>query len=95
MIDSCQHCGACEHGLKQYCAEGSTYVYNSNDRIDHIPTFCGIAEAPKMLDFCSKHGITSDIEVIKIEEVNAVYEHMLKSDVKYCVVIDMGSLKTA
>ena len=262
MIDSCQHCDACEHGRKQYCAEGSTYVYNSNDRVDHIPTYgrysdnivvsdkfvmkvpdgldlagaapplragitkysplrhwnigksskvavvglgrlghmrltltrakdaevtlftcslakqhdarrpeagkivlstnvekmravngrfdltidtvscthyinpyiptlfldstlvlvsylgpldpllnsapmimgrksaaglliSGIAETQEMLDFCSKHGITSDIEVIKIEEVNAVYEHMLKSDVKYCVVIDMGSLKTA
>ena len=30
MVDSCQHCEACEHGLEQYCVEGSTYTYNGN-----------------------------------------------------------------
>ncbi len=46
-----------------------------------------------MLDFCGKHGITSDIEVIKIQDINTAYERMLKSDVKYRFVIDMASLK--
>lgn len=46
-----------------------------------------------MLDFCGEHGITSDIEVIQIQEINAAYERMLKSDVKYRFVIDMASLK--
>jgi len=49
----------------------------------------GIAETQEMLDFCGKHGITSDIEVIKIQDINAAYERMLKSDVKYRFVIDL------
>ncbi len=53
----------------------------------------GIAETQEMLDFCGKHGITSDIEMIKIEDINKAYERMLKSDVKYRFVIDMASLK--
>lgn len=54
----------------------------------------GIAETQEMLDFCGQHGITSDIEVIRIQEINKAYERMLKSDVKYRFVIDMASLKT-
>jgi uncharacterized zinc-type alcohol dehydrogenase-like protein len=53
----------------------------------------GIAETQELLDFCGKHGITSDVEVIKIQDINAAYERMLKSDVKYRFVIDMVSLK--
>ena len=53
----------------------------------------GIAETQEMLDFCGEHGITSDIETIAIQEINAAYERMLKSDVKYRFVIDMASLK--
>jgi uncharacterized zinc-type alcohol dehydrogenase-like protein len=45
-----------------------------------------------MLDFCGKHNITSDIELIKIDEINQAYERMIKSDVKYRFVIDMSSL---
>ena len=51
----------------------------------------GIAETQEMLDFCGKHGITSDIEVIKIQDINKAYERMLKSDVKYRLVIHMAS----
>ncbi|MFI4967905.1 MAG: NAD(P)-dependent alcohol dehydrogenase [Gammaproteobacteria bacterium] len=53
----------------------------------------GIAETQEMLDFCGKHGIVSDVEVIKIQDVNTAYERMLKSDVRYRFVIDMSSLK--
>jgi alcohol dehydrogenase (NADP+) len=53
----------------------------------------GIAETQELLDFCGKHGITSDVEVIKIQDINEAYERMLKSDVKYRFVIDMASLK--
>ncbi|MBD2257159.1 NAD(P)-dependent alcohol dehydrogenase [Pseudanabaena sp. FACHB-2040] len=52
----------------------------------------GIAETQEMLDFCGEHGITSDIEVIEIQDINEAYERMLKSDVKYRFVIDMASL---
>jgi uncharacterized zinc-type alcohol dehydrogenase-like protein len=55
----------------------------------------GIAETQEMLDFCGEHGITSDVEVIKIQDINEAYDRMLKSDVKYRFVIDMASLKTA
>jgi len=53
----------------------------------------GIAETQEMLDFCGEHGIISDIEVIKIQDINEAYERMLKSEVKYRFVIDMASLK--
>jgi uncharacterized zinc-type alcohol dehydrogenase-like protein len=53
----------------------------------------GIAETQEMLDFCAEHGITADIEMIPIQQINEAYERMLKSDVKYRFVIDMASLK--
>ena len=53
----------------------------------------GIRETQEMLDFCADHGITSDIELIKIQDINQAYERLLKSDVKYRFVIDMASLK--
>ena len=53
----------------------------------------GIAETQEMLEFCGAHGIVSDVEVIRIQDINAAYERMLRSDVKYRFVIDMASLK--
>jgi uncharacterized zinc-type alcohol dehydrogenase-like protein len=55
----------------------------------------GLAETQEMLDFCGKHNITSDVEVIDIQQVNEAYERLLKSDVKYRFSIDMASLKSA
>ncbi|WP_413586054.1 NAD(P)-dependent alcohol dehydrogenase [Bdellovibrio sp. HCB274] len=52
----------------------------------------GIQETQEMLDFCAKHGIVSDIEMIPIQKINEAYERMIKSDVKYRFVIDMKSL---
>ncbi|MFV8322815.1 NAD(P)-dependent alcohol dehydrogenase [Flavobacterium sp. LB3P21] len=54
----------------------------------------GIAETQEMLDFCGEHNIVSEIEVIKIQDINEAYERMLKSDVRYRFVIDMASLKS-
>jgi alcohol dehydrogenase (NADP+) len=53
----------------------------------------GIAETQEMLDFCGQHGITSDIEMIGIQDIDDAYERLLKADVKYRFVIDMASLK--
>src|SRR5271157_1437684 len=53
----------------------------------------GLPETQEMLDFCGKHNITSDVEVIPIQKVNEAYERLLKSDVKYRFSIDMASLK--
>jgi len=52
----------------------------------------GIRETQEMLDFCGEHGITSDVEVIRMQDVNDAYERLLKSDVKYRFSIDMASL---
>jgi len=56
-------------------------------------TIGGIAETQEMLDFCAKHNIVSDIEMINIQQINEAYERLLKSDVRYRFVIDMASLK--
>jgi uncharacterized zinc-type alcohol dehydrogenase-like protein len=53
----------------------------------------GIRETQEMLDFCAEHGIVSDIEMIAMKDINAAYERMLKSDVKYRFVIDMATLQ--
>lgn len=53
----------------------------------------GIKETQEMLDFCGKHHITADVEIIPIQKINEAYERMLKSDVKYRFVIDIASLK--
>ena len=53
----------------------------------------GIRETQEMLDFCGDHGLISDIEMIKIQQINEAYERLLKSDVKYRFVIDMASLR--
>jgi len=52
----------------------------------------GIAETQEMLDFCGTHNIVSEIEMIKMQDINKAYERMIKSDVKYRFVIDMASL---
>jgi len=51
-----------------------------------------IKETQEMLDFCAKHNIVADIEVIDIKDINEAYERVLKSDVRYRFVIDMASL---
>jgi uncharacterized zinc-type alcohol dehydrogenase-like protein len=53
----------------------------------------GIRETQEMLDFCGQHGITSDVEVIRVQQVDEAYARLLKSDVRYRFVIDMASLK--
>jgi uncharacterized zinc-type alcohol dehydrogenase-like protein len=53
----------------------------------------GLKETQEMLDFCGQHQITSDIELIPIQQVNEAYDRLVKGDVKYRFVIDMASLK--
>jgi len=53
----------------------------------------GIPETQEMLDFCAKHNITSDVEMIPMQDIEKAYARMLKSDVKYRFVIDMNSLE--
>jgi len=53
----------------------------------------GIAETQEMLDFCAQKGIVSDIEMIRMQDIENAYARMLKNDVKYRFVIDMASLQ--
>ncbi len=54
----------------------------------------GIRETQEMLDFCGRHKVVSDVEVIPMQKINEAYERVLKSDVRYRFVIDMASLKS-
>lgn len=53
----------------------------------------GIAQTQELLDFCGRHGIASDVEVIAMAQINQAYERMQHSDVKYRFVIDMATLQ--
>lgn len=54
----------------------------------------GMAETQEMLDYCAEHNITSDVEVIPIQQINEAFERVIKADVKYRFVIEMASLRT-
>lgn len=53
----------------------------------------GIAETQEMLEFCAKHGITADIELISASQVNDAFSRLEKGDVKYRFVLDMSTLQ--
>ncbi len=53
----------------------------------------GVPETQEMLDFCAERGVTCDVEMIQIQDINEAFERVLKSDVRYRFVIDMASLK--
>ncbi|HEU5046586.1 MAG TPA: NAD(P)-dependent alcohol dehydrogenase [Rickettsiales bacterium] len=52
----------------------------------------GIKETQEMLDFCGKHNVTPDIELIPAQKINEAYERVLKSDVRYRFVIDIATI---
>jgi uncharacterized zinc-type alcohol dehydrogenase-like protein len=52
----------------------------------------GLKETQEMLDFCGKHHIVSDVEIIRMDQINEAYERLVKNDVKYRFVIDMSTL---
>jgi uncharacterized zinc-type alcohol dehydrogenase-like protein len=55
----------------------------------------GIAETQEMLDFCAEHGVTADVEMIKMDQIDEAYDRMESSDVKFRFVIDMESMPVA
>ncbi|MDB6001084.1 MAG: alcohol dehydrogenase, zinc-containing, partial [Rhizobacter sp.] len=55
----------------------------------------GMAETQEMMDFCAEHGIVSDVELVRIQDVEATYARLEKNDVRYRFVIDMASMKEA
>jgi D-arabinose 1-dehydrogenase-like Zn-dependent alcohol dehydrogenase len=76
LVDSCQHCASCEEGLEQFCENGKTLTY----------------ETQEMLDFCAERGIVAEIEMILVQKIDEAYDRMQKSDVKYRFVIDNAAL---
>jgi uncharacterized zinc-type alcohol dehydrogenase-like protein len=53
----------------------------------------GLPETQEMLNYCGRNGITADVEVIPIQQINHAYKRMLRSDVRYRFVIDLATLK--
>ncbi|MNW20009.1 Aldehyde reductase YahK [compost metagenome] len=53
----------------------------------------GIAETQEVLEFCAEHGISCDIEMLDIGNINEAFSRMIAGDVKYRFVIDMATLK--
>jgi alcohol dehydrogenase (NADP+) len=53
----------------------------------------GIRETQEMLDFCARHKVYADVEVIPMNRVNEAYDRVMRSDVRYRFVIDLASLK--
>ncbi|XVF88337.1 hypothetical protein PTKIN_Ptkin19aG0042800 [Pterospermum kingtungense] len=51
----------------------------------------GMKETQKMLEFCTKHNITTDIELIHMDDINTAMERLAKFDVRYCFVIDVAN----
>ncbi|BAT07959.1 probable cinnamyl alcohol dehydrogenase 8B [Oryza sativa Japonica Group] len=50
----------------------------------------GIRDCQAMLDFAGEHGITAEVEVIKMDYVNTAMERLEKNDVRYRFVIDVA-----
>lgn len=86
--------------------DGTVVLVGVPDRAPDLPAFPlimkrrriagsligGIPETQEMLDYCGQHGITSEVEVIPIQQINEAYERMIRGDVRYRFVIDMKSL---
>jgi uncharacterized zinc-type alcohol dehydrogenase-like protein len=53
----------------------------------------GIQETQEMLDFCADHGVSADVEIIPMHDIQTAFDRMVKNDVEYRFVIDMASLK--
>ena len=53
----------------------------------------GLKETQEMLDFCAEHNIVSDVEMIKMEDINDAWDRVMKADVKYRFVIDMTAFQ--
>jgi alcohol dehydrogenase (NADP+) len=82
-------------GLPEKPAAIAAFALTSGRRSLAGSQIGGIRETEEMLDFCGKHNLTSDIEVVPIQKVNEAYERVLKSDVRYRFVIDLASLKSS
>ena len=79
-------------GLPEEPAELQAFSLLTNRRRLAGSSIGGIQETQEMLDYCAEHKITSDVEVIPIQQIAEAYERTIKGDVRYRFVIDMKSL---
>lgn len=79
-------------GVPEKPAELYAFSLISNNRILAGSGIGGIRETQEMLDYCAEKGITSDIEIIPIQDIEKAYERTIKGDVRYRFVIDLQSL---
>lgn len=79
-------------GVPEKPAEVHAFSLLSNNRMLAGSMIGGIRETQEMLDYCARHNITSDVEVIPIQQIEEAYERTIKADVRYRFVIDMKSL---
>ncbi len=79
-------------GLPSENPEVSPFALITNRRSITGSMIGGTAETQEMLDYCAKHNIVSDVEVIPVQQINEAYERMLKNDVRYRFVLDMKTL---
>ncbi|MCB5294066.1 NAD(P)-dependent alcohol dehydrogenase [Arthrobacter sp. SO3] len=64
-------------------------------RIAYAGSLIGsIAETQEMLDFCAEHGVTSEVEVVRADQLNEAYDRMVAGEVKYRFVLDTSTLGT-
>ena len=80
-------------GLPEKPLEVDAFSLIANGRTLAGSMIGGIRETQEMLDYCAAHDITSDVEVIPIQQINEAYERTVKADVRYRFVIDMKSLR--
>lgn len=79
-------------GAPEKPAEVQAFSLISNARSLTGSAIGGIRETQEMLDYCAEHNITSDVEVIPIQQITEAYERTIRGDVRYRFVIDMKSL---
>jgi uncharacterized zinc-type alcohol dehydrogenase-like protein len=79
-------------GVPEKPAELQVFSLLANRRRLAGSSIGGIRETQEMLDYCAEKKITSDVEVIPIQQIGEAYDRTVKGDVRYRFVIDMKSL---
>jgi alcohol dehydrogenase (NADP+) len=80
-------------GVPDKPAEVYAFSLITNQRTLAGSLIGGIRETQEMLDYCARHNIVSEVEVIPIQQIEEAYERTIKADVRYRFVIDMQSLE--
>jgi len=83
----------CQVGLPDQPLPVAAFSLVTNRRSLSGSMIGGMRETQEMLDYCAEKNIVSDIELTSVEKLDEAYERLLKGDVKYRFVIDLGTLK--